>query len=117
MSEQRITNEVTGGEKGRKPQRFELLPWGALGRVAEVYAFGAEKYDEHNWRRGFDWSLSFGAMQRHLAAYWEGEDNDPESGLPHLAHAAFHVLGLLTFADECPELDDRPTPAPRPFRG
>lgn len=108
--EVRLVNAKTGGAKGTKPQRMELLPYGALQRVAEVYAFGAEKYEAHNWRKGYAWSLSFGAMQRHLAAFWEGEERDPESGLSHLAHAAFHVLGLLHFAehDRYAEHDDRP---------
>lgn len=106
--EVRVVNAETGGMKGRKPQRYELIPWNAVGAIAEVYAFGAQKYDDHNWRKGYDWSLSFGALLRHLTAFWEGEDLDPESGLPHLAHAGFHVLSLLTFMRERPELDDRP---------
>lgn len=110
-SEVRVVNAQTGGAKGRKPQRFELVPMAALGRVAEVYAFGASKYEDHNWLRGYDWSLSFGALMRHLTAFWSGEDDDPESGLSHVAHAGFHVLALLTFAQRFPELDDRP-PAP-----
>lgn len=107
MPEERITNAVTGGEKGRKPQRFELMPMGALATVAEVYGFGAEKYADHNWRKGYDWSLSLGAALRHMASFVDGEDLDPESGLPHPAHAAFHMLAVLTFMVEHPELDDR----------
>jgi nucleoside 2-deoxyribosyltransferase len=105
--EERVVNEATGGEKGRKPQRYELVPWEAVGDIAEVYAFGASKYADHNWRRGYDWSLSFGALMRHLAAFWSGEDLDPESGLPHVAHAGFHVFALLVFMREHRELDDR----------
>jgi hypothetical protein len=105
--EVRVTNPDTGGEKGMKPERFGLLPWGALGTVARVYHYGAGKYAPHNWRRGYAWSLSYEAAFRHLAAFVEGEDLDPESGLPHLAHATFHLLALLVFMVEHPELDDR----------
>jgi hypothetical protein len=105
--EVRVTDPKTGAQKGSKPERFDLLPWAAVGQIAEVYAFGAEKYAAHNWRGGYLWSLSFAALQRHLAAFWSGEDTDPESGLPHLAHAGFHVLALLTFADEHRDGDDR----------
>lgn len=110
MSEEiRVTNEKTGGQKGQKAEQFSLLPWPALGEIAKVYAFGAEKYDRDNWRKGYDWHLSMDAIIRHLAAFWAGEDLDPESGLPHLAHAGFHVLTLLTFLSEDYEaLDDRP---------
>src|SRR4051794_10432638 len=111
MTEVRVKNARTGGEKGSKPQRLELVPEEALLRVSEVYGFGAEKYEPNNWRRGYDWSLSYGALRRHLAAFWTGEDADPESGLPHLAHAAFHVLALLVFSEDpaYAELDDRPS--------
>lgn len=113
-SEVRVTNQRTGGEKGQKPQRFGLLPWPAVAQIAEVYAFGASKYADHNWLKGYDWSLSFDAMMRHVSAFWAGEDADPESGLPHMAHAGFHVLALLTFAESHAELDDRPS---HPARG
>lgn len=109
--EVRIVNAETGGAKGRKPQRMELVPWQAVAVVSEVYGFGASKYDDHNWLRGYQWSLSFGALMRHLSAWWSGEDTDPESGLSHMAHAGFHVLALLTFEQRFPSLDDRPPAA------
>lgn len=106
-AEVRIVNATTGGAKGSKDARFDLLPWEALAEIAKIYGFGAKKYDEHNWRKGYDWGLSYAALQRHLAAFWSGEDLDPESGLPHMAHAGWHCLTLLTFAVEHPELDNR----------
>jgi hypothetical protein len=111
QGEVRIVNERTGGAKGAKPQRFGLLPWVALALIAEVYDFGSKKYEDDNWRKGYDWHLSFDALIRHLGAFWGGEELDPESGLPHLAHAGFHVLALLTFSTETryAELDDRYT--------
>lgn len=104
----RVTNDHTGGQKGRKPQRMELLPWAALMEVAELYHEGAKKYDPWNWRKGLDWSLCFGAMQRHAALFWEGEDSDSETGCHHLTSVVFHALALLTFIQEHPDLDDRP---------
>lgn len=98
----------TGGQKGQKAARFDLLPPEALFLIAEVFGYGAEKYAAHNWRKGYEWSLNYAAMNRHLWAFWQGEDNDPESGLPHLAHAGFHVMALLTFMQTHPEFNDRP---------
>lgn len=111
-----MVDAATGGEKGTKPERMGLLPWDALTTLSRVYGFGATKYAEHNWRRGYKWSLSFDALQRHLAAFWTGEDRDPESGLPHLAHAAFHVLTLLVFSGDAryAPLDDRYSADPEP---
>ena len=105
MTETRITNPTTGGQKGQKPEQMSLLPIDALSAVARVYAFGAEKYDRNNWRRGYDWHLSYDAIPRHLMAFWNGEDTDPESGEPHMAHVIFHALTLITFMDEYPEGD------------
>lgn len=106
--EVRVVNLATGGEKGRKPARFELIPPRALEQVAVVYGVGADKYEDRNWERGVDWSLMFGAMMRHMWLWWAGETDDVESGLNHLAHAAFHVLGLMQLTETHPGLDDRP---------
>lgn len=100
----------TGGEKGVKPEEYALIPWEAMDEIARVYAFGANKYAAHNWRKGYEWSKSFSALCRHIFAFWKGEERDPESGLSHLAHAGFHVLGMLTFwldKDRYGEFDDR----------
>ncbi len=106
-AEVRVVNEKTGGEKGSKDERFDLIPYGALAKVARHYGIGARKYAPWNWRRGYDWSLSLGALGRHYAAFMDGEDIDPETGSPHMAAVAFHALTVLTFMDEHPELDDR----------
>lgn len=92
--ETRVTSP-TGGMKGTKPERYDLLPRTALDAVAVVYGHGAAKYADHNWRKGYAWSLSYAALMRHLTAFWDGENYDTESGLPHLSHAAFHVNTLL----------------------
>lgn len=106
-AEQRIVDPKTGGEKGRKPERYDLLPYEALDEVARVYGMGAEKYEDWNWAKGYAWSLSLGALQRHVAAFAQGEDADPESGYSHLAHAAFHCLALITFQQHDLGTDDR----------
>lgn len=104
--EERVTSE-TGGQKGRKPARMDLVPPGPLLELSKVYGFGATKYDDHNYIKGYDWSLSYGAMQRHLMAWSSGEDLDPESGRMHLAHAAWHCFCLMVFAQEGLGTDDR----------
>ena len=101
------TTSATGGEKGTKPERYDLIPVGALAQVARLYGRGAEKYAAHNWRRGYEWSKSYAALQRHATQFWNGEDIDPEMQLPHMASVAFHALALLTFMEEQPGFDDR----------
>ncbi len=115
MTETRVTHPTTGGEKGRKPQQLGALDPRSLLEIAEVAGWGADqKYSRYNMMRGYDWSLCFDALCRHLLLFWDGEDLDPESGLPHIAHVAWHATTLLTFMRRHPELDDRPPRIPVP---
>lgn len=77
--------------------RFDLVPFAAVGEIAAVLAYGADKYGAHNWSRGTAWSRYFAALCRHLFAWWRGEDCDPESGHSHLAHAGCCLLFLLEY--------------------
>lgn len=118
--EVRTTNEVTGGQKGVKLERFDLIPVRPLIAVARLYGFGAQKYESRNWERGYEWSKSYGALQRHSNAFWGGEDliqqneagDDPTAGMPHMAAVAWHAFALLEFPFTHPELDDRPKGGP-----
>lgn len=114
MSEETRTVSATGGEKGVKPERYDLIPREATDALARVYAFGATKYADHNWRRGYEWSKSYAAAMRHLTAFWSGETYDSESGLPHIGHAMFHLAALSTWLEQDGEggqFDDRYRPA------
>lgn len=99
-------------EKGKKfdddKLRYELLPTQPLQEIVKVLTEGARKYGARNWEQGIEWSRVYGALQRHLMAFWEGEDKDPESGFSHLAHAGCNVLFLLFFSHHFKNLDDRP---------
>jgi len=92
-------------DSGKLP--LHLLSTEAMNQTAAVLAFGAEKYAEHNWRKGFVWSRPLSAAMRHITAFNAGEDKDPESGLSHLAHAACCIMFLLEFEKTRKELDDR----------
>lgn len=87
--------------------RWDLMPPRALEEVARVFTYGAEKYAPRGWERGMPWGQLFGAAQRHLWAFWDGEDYDCESGLLHLAHAAWNVLALLEYQVSHIGFDDR----------
>lgn len=102
------TVSATGGEKGVKPARFDLIPPGFLWALAEHFGVGARKYDDNNWQRGYEWSKSYGALQRHLFAWIAGEDIDAETGSNHLIAVAWHACCLHWFSANRPEFDDRP---------
>lgn len=105
--EVRITDPITGGQKGAKLARLDLIPVLAQVEEAKVHGMGAVKYSPYNWRKGYEWGLSYGAMQRHLVAFWNGEDRDTESNLYHLAHARWHTGVLLEFLHYNLGTDDR----------
>lgn len=100
IEEQKITPVPGRKDDGTKPD-WSLLPWKGLETVVRVMEFGASKYGRDNWftlpdaRRRL-----FSAAVRHLLSRLNGEKNDQESGLPHLAHAACCVLSLLHFEAE-----------------
>lgn len=106
-AEVRVVDPVTGGEKGSKQCQIGAMDPMALMQVGMVAGFGTEKYARYNFAKGYRWSLSFDAMQRHLLAFWNGENIDPESKLPHLAHACWHCLTLMTFSLRGRGTDDR----------
>jgi len=115
--EVRITNAKTGGQKGSKLARFDLVPEGPLWELAELYGRGASKYADDNWRKGYSWRLSFAACQRHLWQFWSGEDAiqqvagaepDPTVGTKHVIAAAWHCLALAWFMEHRKDHDDRP---------
>ncbi len=98
LGETRVTDPNTGGQKGSKLAQFGALDPDALIKVAEVAGFGATKYERLNYLRGFNWSLAYDALQRHIHEFWSGREIDEESGLPHTAHAAWQCLCLLSFS-------------------
>jgi hypothetical protein len=102
-----LTDPKTGGKKGTKSARYDLIPSDSLDEVAKVYGYGASIYAPRNWECGYAWGLSIAALERHVSAFKQRQDIDPESGLPHLAHAVFHCLSLMRFMRSYPDGDDR----------
>lgn len=96
-------------DTGKAP--LSLLDAYALEQTALVLAFGAQKYAAHNWRGGIASSRLTDAALRHILAHVDGEDADPESGLPHLAHAMCCIMFALRMAKDRPDLDDRYRPS------
>jgi hypothetical protein len=73
--------------------RYSLLPRKGCEAVIAVREFGTAKYhgDSENWRKvpQREWAE---ACLRHVFKWLDGEENDEESGLSHLAHAATSML-------------------------
>lgn len=76
---------------------------------ALVFDYGRKKYAEWNWAKGMAWSIPLACAVRHLLAILRGEENDPESGLPHRGHVACNLVMLAQYEATYHEGDDRPT--------
>jgi hypothetical protein len=100
--------QVTGGVKDNasKP-RVDLIPSKPLIGVGHVLAFGAKKYKPNNWRLGLRWSDTLGSAMRHLLAFADGQDLDPETGLPHIDQALAQVLFQSEYYHTNTGIDDR----------
>lgn len=90
---------------------FDLLSPDYLYGTVAVLKFGAEKYEPYNWAKGILYSRVFAALQRHLWAFWSGEDIDEETGLHHLLHASCCLMFLVHYEahpEKYTEFNDRP---------
>lgn len=106
--------DVNSSEKGtgaryndNKPD-YSLIPLSTLEDEVRVWEYGKRKYAAWNWAKGMAWTIPFACCLRHLAAWQRGEENDQESGLPHLAHAICNLRMLTHYSRAYPEGDDRP---------
>jgi hypothetical protein len=81
--------------------QWSYLPLEPIKAVVDVMTYGDKKYpaeDGSNWKRVKDSRKRYyNATMRHLTSWFDGEKNDPESGLHHLAHACSNILFLLWF--------------------
>lgn len=76
--------------------RWELIPLDAVEEIVKVYTMGAEKYAPNAWKDIPDaYDRYKAALLRHITAYDKGERLDKESGLSHLAHAAWNAIAIL----------------------
>lgn len=90
--------------------RYELVPPEGPHAVAVILGIGAKKYAARNWEQGMEWSRPYAAIQRHLQAWWSGENNDPDTGKSHLWHVACNTFFLIAYTARGTGKDDRPNP-------
>lgn len=76
---------------------------------AIAHFLGNVKYGAHNYRAaGARASVYYAAAMRHLDAWWEGQENDPVDGTPHLANALACINILIETSVGGNLTDDRP---------
>jgi hypothetical protein len=94
-----------------------MIPYSALIQEAKGFMLGKEKYGRDNYRQGLAVSRVGGAALRHLLAYLNGEDKDPdpkaaELGLEttHLGNARCCIAMLIEMTALGTVIDDRYRP-------
>ena len=97
--------EALRNNKG-KP-RMDLIPPEALFSLARVMEYVCKKYEEPNCEKGMRWGHCFAACMRHLWKWWARKEKDKESGLPHLDHAFWNIMALVTYSRRKIGKDDR----------
>jgi hypothetical protein len=100
-----MSEQMTRYNQGKLP--LSLVPASLIKGVAEILAFGAQKYAPNNWRKGGSWTQTYESCQRHLLDWNEGVDLDKESQLHHLKHAACNIAFLIEFVEKGIGQDDR----------
>jgi hypothetical protein len=105
----KYVNDLSEGVKHDQGKaRFDLLPPEALFELVQVFNFGAKEYGDRNWEKGLKWGRIFAAICRHIFNWLGGEENAKDSGLHHMAHAAWGCLALVTYAKRgMKQFDDR----------
>ncbi len=101
----------TGRKDDAEKLRYDLIPPSTLKALATILTFGAKKYSDRNWEAGIKWGRVFGALMRHLWAWWAREEGDPETGKSHLWHAQCCLSFLIEYETTHREMDDRPMEA------
>jgi hypothetical protein len=88
---------------------LSLFPATARAYGALAMVEGHLKYGGYNYRAvGVRASVYYAAASRHLDKWFNGEEDNPKTGVPHLA-SALACIGIIIDAAVCGKLfDDRP---------
>ncbi len=120
LTDARVVEEKVGafhGVKATNPKDaiasdktpLHLVPGSFKAYTALALAEGMMKYGAWNWRAaGVRASVYVSALQRHIDKWWNGEEFDPETGVPHLANAAACLAVLIDSKTQQNMTDDRP---------
>jgi hypothetical protein len=88
---------------------LSLFPATARAYGALAMVEGDQKYGGYNYRAaGVNASIYYAAAGRHLDKWYNGENDDPITGVPHLANAIACIAVLIDGIEMGNWTDDRP---------
>jgi hypothetical protein len=103
---------------GIRKAPLSTVPMGVVVEMGVGMLEGAAKYGRHNYRcAGVRASVYFDALMRHMVAWWEGEDIDPDSGLSHVTKALCTLAVLRDAQMQGMCTDDRPPKSAQFYAG
>jgi hypothetical protein len=107
MEEKPVDNNKKTAAALGKP-KLSSVPPVALYAMGAGMDNGADKYGRFNYRESsVTASVFYDALQRHLTAWYNGEDHAEDSGLHHLAHLLAGGAIVLDAISEGNFVDDR----------
>lgn len=108
---------MSGIKHDQGKSRIDLIAPEMLFALGDILAYGAQKYAQRNWEQGMEWGRVFGALMRHMWAWWGGKTEtnenflfgnlDMETGRSHLWHAACCLMFLIAYESRKVGTDDR----------
>lgn len=104
-----MTDQALRYNEGKN--RLGLMSIPALWQIGLVYTRGCDKYAERNWEKGLPYSQALDCALRHIFKWAAGHKWDAETGLHHLAHAAWNIIAALHMElspDKYGRFDDLP---------
>ncbi len=87
--------------------KISLISSIAITALAVVLTHNIKKYGKYNWQKGLPWTETIDSLLRHTLAFLDGEDLDPDSGLPHVDCIAANAMFLQHHFRKNKEFDDR----------
>jgi hypothetical protein len=93
---------------GIKKDNIHLVPPEAIRGISKAMQYGADKYGAYNWRdKKIQYLIYLDATLRHTLALLDGEDLDPDSGLPHIYHIGANAAILIDASKNDNLIDNR----------
>lgn len=105
LTKEEIKNSPVGIRFNKNKLRWGLVHYKSLEPLVRVLMFGADKYDDDNWKKGMKKKEILESLQRHLAELIDGQTHDEESKMHHIGHILANAMFYSYF--DLPENKDK----------